>query len=189
MTNSLATGVRLLANAAVLAAAGFVAYRWNDRAPLTVHGAVFAGGSVLAAVLVAFSVQVFAKFDKLLQDSEKFEYLRTAQIYRYVGVIRRRHAIWLVGALFCLFSAAVSAYLVKDGQLADLRSVIVAGYVSLAMVLLAFLRVMSAYLRLDSFRLGLFRAIENEKRRFETLRAMRPSAPIKEIPLVRAAEH
>lgn len=168
-------------NLAVLGLVGWIAYRWYVIIPSAIHGAVFTGGSVVAAALVALSTQVFGKFDKLLQDSEKYGAVRTARIYAYVGAVRRRLVWWILAAFVALVGTAGAAYLLKEPSLTGKRWATVVGYVALSTVALAAMRVVSAYLRVDSFRLELFKAIENERIREETIRAMRPTSRIRDF--------
>lgn len=188
MIRWVATGIRLAIYAAIAAAFGAAAYRWSDVLPLTMHGAVFASGSLLGAIVLTFGGQVFGKFDRLLQDSEQLDYVRTTRVYRYIGAARKRVAFWMLGSLACVLITGSAAYLVKDQELGDLRGAVAVGYAALTIVVLAAIRIVSAYLRIDGFRLALMKTIENERRRSETLRAMRPAAPIREIPLAHAAE-
>ena len=160
-------------NLAVICLVGWIAHRWYAIIPSALHGAVFTGGSVIAAVLVAFSMQVFSKFDKLLQDFERYGVGQIGSIYTYVGAARQRLVWWMFAAVVGIIAEAGTAYLLKEQSLPDKHWAIVAGYVALSAVMLAAVRVISAYVRVDRFRLELFRELENERLREQTLQAMR----------------
>lgn len=161
------------ANLVVVGAVVFLADRYWDVVPAGLHGAIFAGGSVLSAVLLFLGGQIFGKFDKLLQDSEKYEFVRTSRIYGYVGGLRSRLFVWAGAGLLSLFVTAGCAYIIKEKTFSDLSSTIVLGYAALSLVALASIRICSAYLRFDGFRLKLLRLIDAEDKRLVTLREMR----------------
>jgi hypothetical protein len=176
--------IGLISTIVIAASAGYAAYVWRDLWPATAHGAVFTAGSLLSAAIIGIGAQVFAKLDRLIEAAERFPYETTSRVYDYVSSARAWLSSWLVGAFVGLMTTAACAYLLKDaayavGQITHAtRLTIAIGYASLLFVLLAAVRVLSAYLGLDHFRKELFRAIEDEKRRADTLRAMRPASAI-----------
>ena len=171
-------------NVLVCAAVAVVAYRYYSLADLDVHSGVFAASAALSAVLSAISLQVFGKYDKILQDSEKFDLLRVERIYAYVHASRRRLLLFLVAAVvFLVVNTGIAVVLPKPNVLTAIaaRRAFAIGYFGVAGVLLFALRITHAYLQVDGFRLSLFRAIQLEDERQQAILELRPSA-IKQFP-------
>jgi hypothetical protein len=176
--------IRVIANLAVLGLVAIAASFGLTRLPGIDHGAIFTAGSILSGALITFSLHVFGKFDKLIEQAETAQFIRTEQIYRYIAIVRRRLFGYIVAALIALVYDASIAYIIQhNGQPSTI--VLVLGYVALAIVLLTGIRIGSAYLSLDTFRLEVRRRLETEAQRAEILKSLRPVTALPEIPVDR----
>lgn len=177
--NRLRPAVMIAYNGAFCAAVGALAYRWYGLAPREMHAGVFAASAALSAVLSAISLQVFGKYDKILQDAEKYDVLRVERIYAYVHASRRRLLLFLVAAVvFLIVNTGLAVVLPKGDVVTEIAAhrAVSIGYFGVAGVLLFALRITHAYLRVDGFRLELFRSIQVEDERQQAILELRPSS-------------
>jgi hypothetical protein len=163
-------------NVTALATVGLAATEWSDAVPLGFHAAVFAGGAFLSSALLFFFSQSFEKLDRVLEDTEQHQRVRTVQAYVYVRGLRSRLVLWLCGTIGALAACVTAAYALKDTAPTHPMPLVVAGYVGIAIAILTAVRVVTAYLSLDDFRLELLRAMDAESKRAAELRALAASA-------------
>ena len=83
---------------------------------------------------------------------------------------------WCVAAGIAAVIAAGLPSALKEMEFARLEAgTVTLGYLCLMLILLAGLRTISAYIRLDNFKLQLLKLMKLEEQRRETLKALRPS--------------
>lgn len=157
---------------------GFGAYRLFLILPREWHAALIGASAALMTVVSATALQVFGKYDRLLQDSEKYDLHRMRSVYQFVHGSRRRLTILLfLTAMAGVVNAGIAVLLSKPQALnaSTVRILVAVGYGGLALILLFAVRVAHVYLRFDEFRRAIVETIMRDEAREKALLELRPS--------------
>lgn len=177
-SSSVHRATTIVSHALVCGGVAFLAFRLFRSWPREWHAGVLGASAALVTILSAVSMQVFGKYDRLLQDAEGYDVLRMRQIYRFLSASRRR-LVWLlfVVAGAGIYNAGAAILLPKTDAVSDSAARILAsaGYAGITLVLLYAYRIVDVYLAFDGFRREVVEVIMQEKARIERLLEMRPS--------------
>ena len=161
--------LRVGLNAAAYAAVGLGAWTWAPTYAAAVHSKLYLCFAAVVLPFTVFANQAFTRLGQVDQDLKKFPAVRSARAYRYIHTTRTRLTWWVAGVILSMLGLGLVAGLLDNDLKHYQRVLYVVGYSGALTLILASIRVISAFLEVNRVGPKILASLELEETRANAL--------------------